>query len=145
MIGLWDYFFPTIINGHQLKESRQLDFQQIQKEDDTFHEHVIVSFPQVLDMEVQLEKVSIKEEKYGKIEKLIIRGQKELIAFKEDEINIQSLDFVVCPKFEFVIELYEQIEVYIVEFEMGDSEKSYYLERTRLKFGRKLQHETKSN
>lgn len=52
---------------------------------------------------------------------------------KEEEITVQSIDFV-CSNIEFVIKPYEEIKVYIVEFKTGDYGKSYYLEKDMVEF-----------
>jgi hypothetical protein len=125
--------FRPWLKEHQLRESDLPNFNQIQQEEETFHEDVIVSLPEVLNMDVDVEKTSIKEEKPEKIEKLITTGEKERATFEEEEI----LDFIVCSKVDFVIKPYEEIEVYIVEFEMGNEEKSYYMEKSNAKIWRK--------
>lgn len=130
-------FLPPIINEYQLRESNPSDFQQIQQEEGTFHEDVIVSLPKILDTNVELEKVSIEEE-HEKIKKIIIMVEKDSVVFKEEEISRQSTDILVCSKMEFVTKPYEEIEVYIVEFKTDDERKSYYLEKDKIKIWKKV-------
>lgn len=128
-----ELFLLEITNDHHLGESNPPNYQQIQQEEETSNEDVIVFVPEVLDMDVELEKTSIKEEEHEKVEKLITTGEKECATFEEKEF----LDFIVCSKVDFVIKHYEEIEVYIVEFELGDEEKSYYMEKSNAKIWRK--------
>lgn len=53
---------------------------------------------------------------------------KKCVTINEDGINTHFSDFIHCPTVHFVIKPYEEVEVYIVEFQLERISKSYYVE-----------------
>lgn len=65
---------------------------------------------------------TIEEEEQVEKKKLIMKEPNELVAFKQDEISMQTTNFIA-----FVIKV-EEIKIFLVEFELSSLGKSYLIQ-----------------
>jgi hypothetical protein len=85
---------------------------------------------------IQPDESSTIEEEPKMSENLITTEINEEVAINEEKINLHSSNLVDCQDIDFVVKPDEEVEIFIVEFELDGIGESYYMEMGNVEFWR---------